>query len=660
MSNQLQYETSPYLLQHADNPVQWYPWCSEAFERAKEEDKPIFLSIGYSTCHWCHVMAHESFADEETADFLNRHFISIKVDREERPDIDNIYMKVCQAFTGGGGWPTSIFMTAEQKPFFAGTYYPKHRRRGMISFMELLSVLLEKWENDRGSLLTQANEIVFHLSRESDQAQGSDTASNLLNTAAAMFRRSFDRKNAGFGRAPKFPTPHNLLFLISYDQYTGSREHLAMADQTLLQMYRGGLFDHIGGGFSRYSTDEKFLVPHFEKMLYDNALLMLAYCRMHAAAEDAQKAALYLNAARKTADYVLREMTSPEGGFYSAQDADSEGAEGRYYVFTPDEIEKVLGKENAAEFCRQYGISEAGNFEGKSILNLLDSDPFEQRFETQLQELYQYRKQRYDLHLDNKILTSWNGLMIAAMCALYHESGEEKYLKAAQKADQFIQARLMNAEELHASFASGKRGAKAFLDDYAAYCYAQLALYRSVLRQEYLDKAQKLCRTAVEKFYDFQRGGFYFTENHGEQLILRSKETYDGAIPSGNSLMVWNLVMLVRLNGEEFFESRAREQIEWMSAEASAYPAGYSMFLCALLEKENSGTKVTVVSERDADVQKLLMELPFNVPVILKRPSQEYPLKNGQTTFYICTDKGCMPPVNDPCEILNSQSFVSR
>ncbi len=652
MSNRLQHETSPYLRQHADNPVNWYPWCSEAFERAEQEDKPIFLSIGYSTCHWCHVMAHESFEDEETADFLNRHFISIKVDREERPDIDNIYMKVCQAFTGGGGWPTSIFMTAEQKPFFAGTYYPKRRRRGMISFMELLSVLLDKWENDREALFAQANEIVFHLSREHNQVQDRSTASDLLNTAAAMFKRSFDRKNGGFGRAPKFPTPHNLLFLISYDQHTGGREHINMADQTLMQMYRGGLFDHIGGGFSRYSTDEKFLVPHFEKMLYDNALLMTAYCRMHAVTEDERKAELYLDIARKTADYVLREMTSADCAFYSAQDADSEGAEGRYYVFDPDEIERVLGKEEALDFCRYYGISAEGNFEGKNILNLLNSDPFAPQFEHQMKELYQYRKQRYDLHLDDKILTSWNSLMIAAMCILHHESRDERYLNAAQRADRFIHEKLIGGDELHASYASGKLGAKAFLDDYAAYCYAQLALYRITLRQEYLDKAQTLCRTAIEKFYDSKRGGFYFTENNGEKLFMRSKETYDGAMPSGNSMMAWNLVMLARLTDEELFESCAGEQVEYLLTEASAYSAGHSMFLCALLQHENSGTKVTVVSENDADMQKVSMELPFDVSIISKRPSQEYPLKNGRTTFYVCTDKGCMPPANDLCDVL--------
>ena len=315
-SNRLQHETSPYLLQHAQNPVDWFPWCEEAFERAKDEDKPIFLSIGYSTCHWCHVMAHESFEDEEIAELLNKYYICIKVDKEERPDIDSIYMSVCQAFTGSGGWPTSIFMTAEQRPFFAGTYYPKHSRGGMIGMRELLSVLHEKWETDREELLERADVVMLHLAKE--QHRGAKDKNQLPEKAARMYQRAFDRINGGFGGAPKFPAPHNLLFLLSFYEKYHDESCLNMAELTLMQMYRGGIFDHIGGGFSRYSTDEYFLVPHFEKMLYDNALLMLAYCRAHALTKDKGRAELYLDAAKRTADYVLREMTSPDGGFYSA------------------------------------------------------------------------------------------------------------------------------------------------------------------------------------------------------------------------------------------------------------------------------------------------------------------------------------------------------
>ena len=338
LSNRLQYESSPYLLQHKDNPVDWYPWGREAFERAAAEDKPVFLSIGYSTCHWCHVLAHESFEDAEIAELLNRYFVSIKVDKEERPDIDSVYMAVCQAFTGSGGWPTSIFMTAEQKPFFAGTYFPKTSRGGMIGLRELLLAIHEKWEHDRASLLRQSESIVDHLSEAVSAGGTADL--QLAHSAVEMYKRIYDPKYGGFGRAPKFPASHNLLFLLSYGERYQNDACMQMAEHTLLQMFRGGLFDHIGSGFCRYSTDDRFLVPHFEKMLYDNALLILAYCKAYAVT----KKTMYLDIAEKTAGYILREMTAPKGGFYSAQDADSEGEEGKYYLFTPDEILSVLGE----------------------------------------------------------------------------------------------------------------------------------------------------------------------------------------------------------------------------------------------------------------------------------------------------------------------------
>ena len=376
MSNRLKYETSPYLLQHKENPVDWYPWGNEAFERAKEEDKPIFLSIGYSSCHWCHVIAHESFEDNEIAELLNRYFISIKVDKEERPDIDSVYMAVCQAFTGSGGWPTSIFMSAEQKPFFAGTYFPKTSRGGMIGLKELLIAIHEKWNNDRDSLLGESDKIIAHLNNAENTPENADLG--LTHSATAVYEHIYDNKNGGFGRAPKFPTPHNILFLLSYYERYKRNECLQMAEHTLMQMYRGGMFDHIGFGFCRYSTDKKFLVPHFEKMLYDNALLILAYCKAY----NITKRTLYLEIAEKTADYILREMTSQEGGFYSAQDADSEGEEGKYYLFTPDEIIGVLGEKDGEAFNRHFDISNIGNFEGKNIPNLLSSDPADKSFDT--------------------------------------------------------------------------------------------------------------------------------------------------------------------------------------------------------------------------------------------------------------------------------------
>lgn len=426
MSNRLANETSPYLLQHKDNPVNWYPWSNEAFDRAAREDKPVFLSIGYSACHWCHVLAHESFEDEEIAELLNKYFISVKVDKEERPDIDSVYMSVCQAFTGSGGWPTSIFMTADQKPFFAGTYFPKESRSGMIGFRELLLAIHEKWSSDRDMLLQQSDQIIKHLKRSETMPNAADD--DLTHFAVSQYERIYDEKYGGFGRAPKFPTPHNLLFLLDYYEQNKTSSCLRMAEDTLTSMYRGGIFDHIGFGFCRYSTDKKFLVPHFEKMLYDNALLIFAYCRAYTTT----KKEIYLDVAEKTATYILREMTSSEGGFYSSQDADSDGKEGKYYLFTPSEIEKVLGKENGVRFSRHFDITESGNFEGMNIPNLLRSDFHDKAFEAFLSVLYDYRKRRHSLHRDEKILTSWNSLMIAALCELYLVSGKKIYLSAAQ------------------------------------------------------------------------------------------------------------------------------------------------------------------------------------------------------------------------------------
>jgi len=382
LSNHLKDQTSPYLLQHAENPVDWYPWCGEAFQKAKAEEKPVFLSIGYSTCHWCHVMAHESFEDAEIADLLNRDFVPIKVDKEERPDIDSVYMTVCQQFTGSGGWPTTIFMTAEQKPFFAGTYFPKTARGGMIGLKELLTAVHEEWENDRATLLESADRITDLLNRA--KSVRAEANGSLIERAVEFYKSDYDKEFGGFGEAPKFPAPHILLFLLAYYKKSGDRGALEMAETTLLQMYRGGLFDHIGYGFCRYSTDRYFLVPHFEKMLYDNALLILAYC----GAYWVTKKTFYRDVAEKTASYILREMTSPEGGFYSAQDADSEGEEGKYYVFEPSEIASLLGGETGEAFSRYYGITEEGNFGGKSIPNLLQSDPFRGEFDRYLPILY--------------------------------------------------------------------------------------------------------------------------------------------------------------------------------------------------------------------------------------------------------------------------------
>ncbi len=641
MSNRLANETSPYLLQHKDNPVDWYPWCEEAFERAAAEDKPIFLSIGYSACHWCHVLAHESFEDEEIAELLNKHFISVKVDKEERPDIDSVYMSVCQAFTGSGGWPTSIFMTADQRPFFAGTYFPKTSRRGMIGFRELLLTIHEKWGSDRNLLLQQSDRIISFLNQPEATSNTADI--DLAQLAVRQYTHTYDQKYGGFGRAPKFPTPHNLLFLLDYYDRYQTISCLQMAEHTLLAMYRGGMFDHIGFGFCRYSTDNRFLAPHFEKMLYDNALLILAYCKAYTVT----KKPFYLEIAEKTASYILREMTSPEGGFYSSQDADSEGEEGKYYLFTPGEISSVLGHEDGTRFNRHFDITEKGNFEGKNIPNLLKSDPSDKSFERFFPVLDDYRKNRYSLHRDEKILTSWNSLMIAAMCELYLASKKDIYLSAAQKADSFIQKHLYDGESLYVNYHLGKRGVRGFLDDYASYIFAQLFLYRATLERYYLTRAMTLCDKVISHFGD-SAGGFYLYSNEHEELILRPKETYDGAIPSGNSLMAYNLVRLSLLTNEEKYSDQAERQLDFLTKIASQSPMGYAMFLRALLEHTNPPTKITVVTDEQTDKNSLPLALPPDaVAIFLEQPSDEYPLVNGKTTYYVCRGHSCLPPTND-------------
>lgn len=642
MSNRLQYETSPYLRQHEENPVDWYPWGKEAFQKAVDEDKPIFLSIGYSTCHWCHVMAHECFEDEEVAALFNDSFVCIKVDREERPDIDSIYMTVCQAFTGSGGWPMSIFMTPQQKPFLAATYIPKQSRGRMVGLLELLPVIAEQWEKNRSVLLEQSSRILASLRRDTRSEGEADE--RLLAQAKDQYKRLYDAKNGGFGKAPKFPSPHNLWFLLSYCMRRKTDRCAGMVRHTLLQMMRGGLFDHIGGGFCRYSTDEQFLAPHFEKMLYDNALLILVYSRAYEqTGED-----IFLQTARRTADYLLREMTSPEGGLYSAQDADIDGKEGEYYLFTPEEIISLLGEAAGEDFCRRYDITKQGNFEGKSIPNLLHTKIPEAASDSVLQTLWEYRKRRYFLHLDDKILTFWNALAIAALCELYRASRIPAYLDAAKRAQQFIEARLCEGDQLFVSYRNGERGVVGFLDDYAGYGFALLELNAATLEDVYLTRAKEMIHAAMSQFFDREQGGFYLYGEQNEQLILHPKETYDGALPSGNSLMAWNLVRFSQLSEDRELEIAAARQLDFIAADAARYPVGYGMFLLALTEWEYPADKVTVVLADEQERAKIPLLLPLDSVVTAVSPGAEYPLLNGKTTYYVCKNHACLPPSNQP------------
>lgn len=641
MSNHLKNETSPYLLQHAENPVDWYPWCSEAFEKAKREDKPVFLSIGYSTCHWCHVMAHESFENKITAEILNRFFISVKVDREERPDVDSVYMSVCQAFTGSGGWPMSIFMTWDKKPFLAGTYFPVQSRYGMPGFADLLHAVANQWSGNRAELLHSAEQIIAHL-RHTETDSRKENDEDILRKAARMFSDSFDSAYGGFGAAPKFPAPHNLLFLTLYAEQNHRPDLRSMVEKTLLQMQKGGIFDQIGGGFSRYSTDKYFLVPHFEKMLYDNALLIIVYASVYGITQNH----IYLDTAERTAQYVLREMTSPDGGFYSAQDADSEGVEGKYYTFTLDEIIDILGRERGERFSGIFDITSGGNFEGVNIPNLLKSNEIEADFTDELQRLYHYRKTRRKLHLDDKVLISWNSMMVAALSVLYRASGNEGYLQAAVNAQIFLEKNLSQGFWLYTSWRGGNRSEKSFLDDYAFYIAALTELYHSTLDRAYLKKAEQFCWEAIHRFADDKNGGFYLSASDSAELFMNPKETYDGAVPSGNSVMAYNLVRLYQLTGKKDYGKLVEKHLHYLSVQAQDYPTGHSMLLFAKLLYDNPPEYITVVLKHASDLEELAGQLPLLANVNVVPESKAYPLVNDCMTFYVCRNHNCFPPSN--------------
>lgn len=642
MKNQLKNESSPYLLQHADNPVSWYPWTEEAFDRARAEDKPIFLSIGYSTCHWCHVMAHESFENPEIAEILNEHFISIKVDREERPDIDSVYMSVCQAFTGRGGWPMSIFMTWDQKPFFAGTYFPLFSVNGLLGFHELLTATVTAWRKNRNDLLESATQITSLLNQSGSLHSATDDK-KLIETAVKLFSDSFDEQYGGFGPAPKFPTAHNLLFLMLFSVIHDNKHTMAMVEKTLVQMRKGGIFDQIGHGFSRYSTDARFLVPHFEKMLYDNALLIMAY----AAAYYISGKQIYLDTAEKTAGYILREMTHPEGGFYSAQDADSDGVEGKYYCFQPEEITKLLGAEAGSHFAEVYDISNKGNFQGSNIPNLLKWEKPIPDLEEEIQKLYRYRKQRFHLHLDDKILCAWNSLMIIALSMLSRVSGKQEYLDAACKGQQFIEQNLIADGKIYTSCRNGKHSAKGFLDDYAYYTSALIELYQATLDSNYLQKAEKFCQESLDLFEDKKRGGYYLCPIETAELITNPKESYDGAMPSGNSVMAYNLVRLFHITEKETYEIPAKEQLAFLAEQAADYPTDHSLFLIAKLLYENPPMHIKIVPKNGQIMREIACQIPFSADVFVVNESSEYPLLNGENTYYICQDHTCYPPSNE-------------
>lgn len=669
--NRLAYEKSPYLLQHAYNPVDWYPWCNEAFEKAKAEDKPIFLSIGYSTCHWCHVMEWESFEDEEVAQILNKYFISIKVDREERPDIDHIYMTVCQALTGHGGWPLTIIMTPDQKPFFAGTYFPKKSRHGMMGLMELLDRVRIAWQSNRDTLIDSAESIVdamdFYFVLDNNKEEFSK---DFIDQAYIELKTSFDETYGGFGHSPKFPIPHNLSFLLRYWKLTREKKALEMVEKTLDSMYRGGIFDHIGYGFSRYSTDEKWLVPHFEKMLYDNALLAIVYLETYQATGKEE----YARIADKIFTYVLRDMSHPEGGFYSAEDADSEGEEGKFYVWSPDEIIEILGKREGEWFCQYYGITPGGNFEGKSIPNRIHAQNSAHENELAIaplrEKVFAARERRVHPHKDDKILTSWNGLMIAAMAIGGRVLNKPDYTKAAKKALDFILAYLINEDgRLLARYRDGDAAYLGFLDDYAFLVWGLIELYQTTFDAKFLKKAIELNKEMLDLFHDKEKGGLFLYAKDGEELIARPKEVYDGALPSGNSVATLNMLKLARITGDHHLEEIAYKQLDTFAGLIEKNPSAYSFFLMAAIFGLYPTKEIVLAGDsRDVNMQEMLnivhkSFLPEAVIVFNDVAVKEQVLLDlvpyikgqgpieGKATVYICENYSCQAPISDIKEL---------
>ena len=658
MLNQLQFEKSPYLLQHQNNPVQWLPWGGQAFELAKRENKPIFLSIGYSTCHWCHVMAHESFEDEAVARAINHNFVPIKVDREERPDVDTVYMAACMAMTGSGGWPLTVLLTPDRKPFWAGTYLPK---RNLLALLDQASRM---WRDAKEDLLEAGDRLTAYLQQQENSRPGTPKRELVLR-AAAQYAQLFDPTWGGFGQAPKFPTPHNLLFLMRYSRRTGDTAALAMVETTLDAMYRGGLFDHVGGGFSRYSTDEQWLVPHFEKMLYDNALLAFSYAEAY---QQTQRP-LYQTVARRTLDYVLRELRSPQGGFYCGQDADSDGVEGKYYVFTPEELRQLLGEKDAAAFCRCYGVTARGNFEGQSIPNRIgqqDVDHAPAGMDAIRERLRSYRLHRTQLHKDDKILTAWNGLVIAALAKAGFVLEETGYLQAAEEAASFIRINLTDRDgRLLARWRDGESAHSGKLEDYAFYAWGLLELYASTFRVEYLKEALRLANVLLEYFFDRDHGGLYPYASDAEQLLTRSKEAYDGAMPSGNAVAALVFSRLARLTGEAVWQEALQLQLAYLTGAVEPHPAGHSFTMLVLLEELwPSAELVCTGQEISPELMDLLRREPQpELCVLVKTPenqrvlsdlapfTKEYPIPAQGTRYYLCRNGACANPTDNISEL---------
>jgi uncharacterized protein YyaL (SSP411 family) len=664
MSNRLVNETSPYLLQHAENPVDWHPWGEEPLQKARAENKPIFLSIGYSACHWCHVMAHESFEDGGTAAILNEHFVSVKVDREERPDLDRIYMSAVQALTGRGGWPMSVFLTPDGQPFYGGTYFPPEARYGMPSFADVLLAVADAWQNRRQEMVEGGERLAAAIERQMavvGGAGGEEFKRETLDTAFQDLVQGFDSVHGGWGAAPKFPQPMALEFLLRYHHTTGDPQALQMVTKTLDAMARGGMYDQLGGGFHRYSVDDHWLVPHFEKMLYDNAQLARVY--LHAWQVTGEP--FYRTIVEETLDYVVREMTSPEGGFYSTQDADSEGEEGRFFVWTPDEVRAVLG-DQADPFLSAYDVTERGNFEGKNILELVGSLEERHALAGARRKLFELREERVHPGRDDKVLTSWNGLMLAAFAEAARVLEREDYREVAERNADFLLRELRTGDgRLQRTWKAGEAKLNGYLEDYSYLIEGLLEFYQTTFDPRWYVVAHELAETMIEHFRAPQ-GGFYDTSDDHEPLIVRPRELQDNAVPSGNGMAALVLSRLAGLAVEPRYLELARGMLAPMQEMLARYPLGFGQWLTAQDYVLAHPREVSIVGDAEAADTRALLDAcgagyrphqivalgepgvgPLTIPVLEGRGPID-----GRATAYVCVDFVCQPPVTGPEELL--------
>jgi hypothetical protein len=686
------FEKSPYLLQHAHNPVDWYPWGPEAFKKAEDEDKPVFLSIGYSTCHWCHVMEKESFEDPEVARLLNDAFVCIKVDREERPDLDSVYMRVCQTLTGSGGWPLHIIMTSDNKPFFAATYIPKENRFGQVGMKELIPKIMELWATRRNELLESASKITELLEETETGSQltsagSEELGASTMDEAYFQLSESFDDRNGGFGNAPKFPSPHNLTFLLRYWKRTSDTKALKMVEKTLKAMRQGGVYDQLGFGFHRYSTDPRWLVPHFEKMLYDQALIAIAYTEAYQATGDAE----YKQTAREIIAYILRDMTDAAGGFYSAEDADSEGEEGKFYLWTEEEIRQLLPKDEADFAIEIFNVKREGNFEealtgektATNILHLEKSprkiasdthvppEDAQKRLSRIQQRLFDARQKRVRPGKDDKILVDWNGLMIVALSKAAQVFNEPEYANAAKRAADFIVKSMRDAQSgLYHRYRDREAKVTGFLSDYAFFVWGLIELYETVFDEEYLQHAVELTERIMKHFWDERQGGFYQTADDADVTLVKNKEIYDSALPSGNSVAGLNLIRLAHMTGETRYEEKAAQLMRSFSSAVSRAPSACTQLLIALDFALGPSCEVVVVGDSGkADTRHMLEALrsrftPRKVVLLNSSLGQHHGTpyldafpggltsKEGIATAYVCCNHVCKPPTTNPDKML--------